>query len=208
MHPCFFQIKAVGFDLDRTLYPDTLEMNERIAQEVFKTILRFKPELETIERVREIYQSRVEELQNWAKVLKEIGVENCQEVVSSCLNSANIVELIKKDDKLVRILEKLQRRFFLFLITRSTTSEALRKLAKIGIRPELFQFSSFENKDFQYFLLLSPYQPREHVYIGDNVQTDIILPKSLGMKTVVVGKYSNEADVSVASIHEIERLLL
>lgn len=208
MHPCFFQIKAVGFDLDRTLYPDTLEMNERIAQEVFKTILRLKPELETIERVQGVYQPRVEELQSWAKVLKEMGVENCQEVVNNCLNSANIVELIKKDEKLVRILEKLQLRFFLFLITRSTASEALRKLANIGIRPELFQFSSFGNKDFQRFLLLSSYQPREHVYIGDNIQTDVVIPKSLGMKTILVGKYSNEASVSVTNIHEIEHLLL
>ena len=145
-------------------------------------------------------------------------MKNPGEVVKNCLDSADITDLIKEDKKLVRIMEQLSQKFFLFLVTRSTQDQATKKLAKIGIRPELFHLSSFGDdphslsekfgKNFQYFLFQSPYQPYEHIYIGDNPQTDIIPPKNLGMKTIIVGKYLKEADFSVANIHEIEQLLL
>ena len=208
MHSSFSLIKAVGFDLDRTLYPDTPKMNERVAQEIFKAILKFKPELETTEKVETIYKKRGEELGSWSKVLQELGEKNCQQIINDCLDSADITSLIKEDEKLVQILEQLRRKFFLFLITRSVQNQAVKKLIEIGIRPEIFNFSSFGDKNFQYFLSQSPYQPSEHVYIGDNIRTDIVAPKNLGMKTILVGKYFKEADFSVASIYEIECLLL
>lgn len=217
MHALFSLIKAVGFDLDRTLYPDTPEMNERVAQEIFKTILKFKPELETIERAASIYRKRGKELHSWSKVLREVGVENCREVLNICLDSADITDLIKEDKKLVLIIEELHQMFWLFLVTGSIQSQAIKKLAKIGIRPELFHFSSFGDdphslsetsaKNFQHFLSKSPYQPSEHVYIGDDPQRDVIPPKSLGMKTILVGSYSREADFSVTNIHDIKYLL-
>lgn len=218
MYASLSLIKAVGFDLDRTLYTDTTEMNERVAQEIFKAILKFKPELETIERVRAIYTKKGEELRSWSRVLEEIGLENSGEVVKDCLDSADITDLIKDDRKLVQIMEQLSQKFFLFLITRSTRNHATKKLSRIGIPSGLFHFSSFGDdphslserfgKNFKYFLSQSPYQPFEHVYIGDNPQTDIIPPKNLGMKTIIVGKYFKEADFSISNIHEIEHLLL
>ncbi len=218
MHPSLSLIKAVGFDLDRTLYSNTPKMTEQVAQEIFKAILRFKPELKTIERVEKIYKKRGEELHSWSKVLDEIGVEKSRKVVNSCLDSANIIDLIGEDRKLVRIMQKLHQKFFLFLITRSVKDQATKKLAKIGIRPELFHFSSFgddphsltENfaKNFKYFLSISPYQPREHVYIGDDPRMDVTPPKNLGMKTILVREYCEEADFSITSIYEIADLLL
>ena len=218
MHSFFYGIKAVGFDLDRTLYADTQEMSERVAQEVFKAILKFKPELETIEKVGSIYKKRGEELHSWSKVLAEIGIKNDRKILNGCLDSANIADLIKKDEKLVQIMEELHKKFFLFLITRSERSQAIKKLTRIGIRPELFHFSFFGDdlhalsesfaKNFKYFLSQSPFQPPEHVYIGDDPRMDAIPPKNLGMKTILVGEYSPEADFSVANIYEIEALLL
>lgn len=218
MHPSLSSIKAVGFDLDRTLYPDTPEMRERIAKEVFKAILKFNPNLETIENVETIYKKKGEELHSWSKVLKEIGIENSQEVVSNCLDLANIADLIKEDRELVLTIEELSQKFFLFLITRSTRNQTVKKLVKIGIRLELFDFTSFGDdshslfdvfaKNFTHFLSVSPYQPSEHIYIGDDPKMDIIPPKNLGMKTILIGKNSEEADFSIASIHDIRSLLL
>ena len=221
MHVFFSSVKAVGFDLDRTLYSDTSEISERVAQEIFKAILKLKPELKTTENVETIYRKRGRELRSWSRVLKEIGVEDSQKIrkiVNECLNSADIADLIKEDQKLVQILEQLSLKFVLFLITGSIRSQAIKKLVKIGVRAELFNFSLFGDdsysltesfdKNFQYFLSQSPYQPSEHVYIGDNLQADTILPKSFGMKTILVGNYSEEADFSIANIHDIEHLLL
>ncbi len=218
MHSFFSGVKAVGFDLDRTLYIDTPEMGEKVAQEVFKAILKFKPDLKTIEKVGSIYKKKGEELQSWLRVFKDIGMENCQETLHDCLEAANLTDLIEKDEKLVQIIEQLRQKFSLFLITRAKRDQALKKLTKIGIRPEIFHFSSFGNdghslsesydKNFAHFLAQSPYQPSEHIYIGDNLRTDIMIPKNLGMKTILVGTCSKEADFSVSTIHEIAYLLL
>lgn len=220
MHPLLSSIKAVGFDLDRTLYPQTLEMNERVTQEVVTEILKVKPALRTLKKVRKVYEKRCAQLLSWPKVLKEIGLANPQETMNRCLERADITSLIKADAKLVNIMKRLSQKFFLFMITGSTRHLAGKKLAKIGLTPELFNFSlcgddppsiaSSPSKNFVYFLAQtqSPYAPSEHVFIGDNLQTDIIIPKMLGMKTIFVGKPTPEADFSITDIHEIENLLL
>jgi FMN phosphatase YigB (HAD superfamily) len=46
------------------------------------------------------------------------------------------------------------------------------------------------------------------VYVGDGLNTDVIPAKNCGMMTVAVGSLISEADFSIDSIHEIEKLLL
>jgi FMN phosphatase YigB (HAD superfamily) len=104
------------------------------------------------------------------------------------------------------------------LITRSARVQAVKKLTKLGIRPEIFNFTSFGDdphalhdtfaKNFQYFLSISPHQPSEHVYIGDDPRMDVIPPRNLGMRTILVGKDSKDADFSISNIYGIRGLLL
>ena len=61
---------------------------------------------------------------------------------------------------------------------------------------------------FSYFLRISEYPAHEHVYVGDNLKGDILPPKSLGMRTIAVGKEIKEADFSVEKIYDIRKLLL
>lgn len=217
MHKLLSHVKAVGFDLDRTLYQDTPEMLERINQKVFKAILRFRPELQTIEQVRAMYGTRLEKFGRWT-VLKEAGIQNYKEICAQCAHSANIIDLIEPDQKLVGIMKALKKRFYLFVLTRSRQGQSFKKLRRIGIRPEIFSFSLFGDdpyslstvldKNFLYFLSQSPFRPTQHVFIGDDLEKDVSIPKSLGLKTILVGRYSSEADFCISHIHKIENLLL
>lgn len=218
MHPIFAEIEAVGFDLDRTLYADTPEMKRRILEEIASKILEFKPELRNTQRVLAMYRQRALAVRSWPKVFEEIGIDKPFETAAACVDRAGIADLIPKDPRLVEILKRLKEKFYLFLITGSIRKKALIKLMKIGIDPNLFSFALFGDDPlfapkndpavFRYFLSQSAYAPREHVYAGDNVETDVRVPRTLGMKTIAVGAESDEADFCVATIHEIETLLL
>lgn len=218
MHPGLASVKAVGFDLDRTLYTERPEMTARIEDEMYYAILKFKPELETITRAKEAYEKRYSALRSWPKVLEEAGLRNPQETVIDCLALAGIADLIARDEELVRVIKLLHKKFFLFLITGSPRNLGIKKLLRIGINPDLFSFTLFGDdrhffskhgpESFLYFLSQSPHLPAEHVYIGDNVKTDILVPKSLGIRTMAIGRPCPEADFWVEHIHDIEELLL
>ncbi len=218
MHKKFKFVKAVGFDLDRTLYADCPEMNRRINDEICLRILGKKPELQNLKRVSDIYTEEWKKAGNWSSVLKAVGFQNPGAVVHGCLETAKVLDFIKKDEELVEIMNLLSTKYFLFLITGSPRNFACRVLQRIGIAPQIFQFTLFGDDEnftvktipdsFAYYLSQSSFFPPENVYIGDNPTTDIAIPKSLGMKTIAVGKNIKEADYSVEFIHEIKPLLM
>lgn len=220
MHPSFSKIKAVGFDLDKTLYRETPAMRNLVFTEITKRILSVKPDLKTIKNVIKLYGDPTlhAQLGAWSALLAFAGVDNSAEVSKECVASARVVTLIPPDKKLAKIIKNLSQKYHLFLITGSTKSYGTEKLQKIGINPAWFDFSLFADDknfvsktspdSFRYFLTQSSYKPHEHVYIGDNLIADVKNPKSLGMRTILVGSSCVDADFSVTHIHQIGELLL
>ena len=218
MNSFFSNLKSVGFDLDQTLYPKNSEIDGLIRNKIAKEILKKNPELDNIQKVREIYDKKYLEVGSWTKIFKDIGFKNPKQVVYECLLNANFVDLIKKDNKLVEIMQSLYKKYSIFLITASPKDFSICKLEKIGINPKLFQYAIFGDKKgftskidkrvFEDFLDKSPYLPEQHVYIGDSLKVDILPSKSVGMKTIAVGEKIPEADFSIKRIHNIEKLLL
>lgn len=195
-------------------------MRALVFKEMANKILDARPDLTNIENVYALYDDRglQNKLGSWSKLLELAGVNNPTETAKKCVASAKILNLIERDPNLSKIIEDLSKKYFLFIITGSTRSFGYKKLKKIGINPLLFKFSLFGDDpnftpktspdSFRYFLSQSPYQANEHIYIGDNHKTDIQIPKSLGIKTIVVGQEYEDADFSVARIHQIKKLLL
>lgn len=221
MHQSLFTIRAVGVDLDKTLYVDTPEIRDLIFKEIAGKILEARPELMNLENVYAIYGNREMHLQlsSWSTLLELAGVSNPVEVAKKSVASAKVINLLKSDPDLAKIIKNLSKQYFLFIISGSERKFAYEKLKKIGIDFSLFKFSLFGDDpnftpktgpgSFLYFLSQSPFRrPNEHVYIGDNPKTDIQIPKSLGLKTIVVGPACEGADFSVSHIHQIKELLL
>lgn len=205
-------IKAVGFDLDNTLYPNSKEIDNRIRNEIAKRILEKKPELKSIEKTKEIYEKKYLGIGSWTKVLGGIGIKNPEKVMYRCMSRADITDLLEEDEKLIKILERINDKYYTFLITSSPEDLGLSKLRKIGIHLSLFDYSVFgiskvNTNVFYDFLKQSKYSSKEHVYIGD-LKSDILPAKSLGMKTIAVGMRIKEADIYIKNIHDIERLFL
>ncbi len=214
----FAQIKSVGFDLDNTLYQNNPEIDERIVSEIAKKILEFKPELKNLKNARGLCDQLYKETGSRTQSLKNLGLQNAGEIVYQCMEQADFVDLIRPDKKVVQLIKDIRKKYSTFLITSTVSDMAISRLKKIGLEEKLFDQILFgetamPNKKidgtiFSYFLERSKYSPNEHVYIGDNLKGDILPPKSLGMKTIAVGKEIPEADFSLKEIYEIRDLLL
>lgn len=214
----FAQIKSVGFDLDNTLYKNNPEIDERIVVGIAKKILEYKPELKNLKNARMLCDKLFEETGSRTQSLKNLGLQNAGEIARQCMEQADFIELIKPDKEVVQLIEDIHKKYSNFLITSTIREMAIPRLKKIGLDEKLFDITLFgesalpnkkiDGSIFSYFLEKSKYLSHEHVYIGDNLKGDILPPKSLGMKTIAVGKYILEADYSVEKIYDIRNLLL
>ncbi len=213
----FEEIKSIGFDLDNTLYKNNLEIDRRISDEVARKVLELKPEIGSLEKSIEICNDLYGKYGSRTQSLKELGFENSGEIVTSCMEQVDFADLILPDSEVVQLMREIREKYDTFLITSTITRLAAPRLERIGINQDLFDIllfgdSAMPNKKidgsiFSYFLGMSPYLPREHLYIGDNLKADIIPAKSLGMKTIAIGKV-NQADYCIDKIYDIRNLLL
>lgn len=218
MHRALANIKSVGFDLDGTLYYQTPAMQEAVSNKAIEAALAIVPSLKDRTDSEKFLRERKKATGSWSKVFHELGVKNPTEILSRAIATADIASLIKKDDRLSQIIRSLSQKYHLFIISGSLRNVAHKKLAKIGIDPAVFSYSFFnddphftsrtEPENFKHFLAQSKFSPEEHVFVGDNPLTDIAIPKSLGVKTIVVGQNLKEADFSVSDIYGIVELLL
>ena len=211
-------VYAVGFDLDGTLYRDTPEIQNRVRTEIAKHLLIKNPNLVTISNARLYFEDRYKILQSGTKVLAEAGYEEASKIMDDCLARADIIDLLKVDEKLAQIMNSIKTVFFTYLITGSPRDIASKKLARIGLNYTLFNRTVFsdtlnagsksDGTAFQNILSSISIPPSHHVYIGDRINSDILPAKKLGMKTISVWSNIPEADLSLKHIHELEMVLL
>ncbi|MBT4376321.1 HAD family hydrolase [archaeon] len=214
----FGKILSVGFDIDQTMYPVNKNIDERIQKEIAKKILEKKSDFKNLEEAWKFSEKRYVETGSRSLVLGEVGYSNPGGVLHDCLSDAKVIDLIKKDDLLQNILEKISNKYDLFLITNNPEQMAIQKLNSLGVNPSLFKLKCYgdsmpgikkvDGSLFKYFLNHSKYKPSQHLYVGDSRRADILPAKNLEMKTIAVGKNIVEADLSIEKIHEIEKILL
>ncbi|MFH1399803.1 MAG: HAD family hydrolase [Candidatus Woesearchaeota archaeon] len=134
-------VKAVGFDLDNTLYPTTPQMDEIVQQRMC--------ELATAELgyqvgdVRTAFDSLYAQHKSASTALSKLGVMNGKALAQQALAEAPVHGLIKPDPTLVEMLDRIQFERKLFLITTSPRDVALLKLAAIGIDPDVFDLALY-----------------------------------------------------------------
>src|SRR3989338_1113389 len=218
MNSLFCGIKYVGFDLDNTLYPKNHNLDHLIRNEIVSYLLKNNHQLKNMEIARKFYDKEYQKIGSWTKILKDGGFSNPKNLMYKFMSNKVILKYIKRDEKIAKILEKLVKKYKLFLITSSPRKIGIKKLENIGINIKHFCYirfgddskatSKIDGKVFKNFLKWSKHSSKNHVYIGDQLRGDILPAKSLGMKTISVGTRIPEADYSVEKIYEIEDLLL
>lgn len=212
-------IRAVGFDLDGTLYRTNGEIDGRIRNQIAKRIFDRRSELGNVARAREYFERRYKELESGIKILREVGYENASRIMEECLVYADVLDLLEEDETLADVLSQIHDRYeAIYLLTSSPRELALAKLERLGIKPEVFHYSFYSDSEgigqksdgsaFRHVFSQTSIKPFFHVYVGDRLNSDILPAKKSGMKTIAVWSSISDADVSIEHIHDIRGVLL
>ncbi len=216
-------IHILGFDLDNTLYPSTEQMQDRIRKEIYRKISEeLGISIDASEKLfEENYNGQFPWSQSGSRTIEELGKRHDKQldgklVVQQSIEEADILDFINENPELTNMLERLNSRFGLDLITGTSYDLTFAKLRKLGIKTEIFgnifaqrQYGSKMTGDvYRYWINKRQTLPEKMLYVGDNKRQDIDSPKKLGIRTCIIGDEYDGADFHIKDILELERLLV
>lgn len=202
-------IKAIGFDVDGTLYsaPDAMSVEvAKILIEKAASALSRDPD-----DLAEEYIKRRDQFRSNTKTLNSFGLDG-EKIFQDVWDGIAIEKYVAKDDRLVKMIEKLKTKYQVFLITNGTGKQVERKLKFLGLNyadfdPRIYCYDQgWMKPDPQPFLAAIEslnIAPEEIVYVGDRVDIDVEGANAVGMKTIYVGGKCDLADVSCDTVYDI-----
>lgn len=213
------KINVIGFDLDHTLYQGGKETDRVIQEYIFKKIATHR--ICSFEEAKKLFEDLYQEGRGLSgrKTLLALDIPNAGEIIQEALENADVAQTLISDTEMVSILNDLKREYHhIDLITGSGMEQTLKKLSALGI-PEHF-FSHYitdeiafkgDGSAYTYWMKLYSFPPETFLYIGDRLEVDHLIPKALGIETVLVNVKEKIPEVScpqLADIKEIKSLLL
>jgi len=208
-------IKVIGFDLDGTLYPISSEIKKRQRTKIYEKISsKFDISLKKAKDIfEEHYSNFMSSVKTLEEISKQLGRKVEENIVQEALEEADFLDLIKKNEELNCMFLRLKKQRPLDLLTASSYDLSLAKLEKIGINLEIFDYFLSRNNGFRKtdgslykkWIKNREFSPEKMLYVGDNTKLDIDIPKSLGIKTCIIGNYKN-ADFEINNILDLEIL--
>ena len=206
-------IKAIGFDVDGTLYhaPDSMsvEVGKILIQKAAEALSRDSDDLaeEYIKR-RDLYRSNTQ-------TLNSFGLDG-EKIFQEVWDGIAMEKYVLKDDRLAKIVSGLKKKYKLFLISNGTGKQVERKLKILGLNyhdfdPRIYCYDQGwikpEPAPFLAALESLNLKAEEAVYVGDRKDIDIEGAQTVGMKTIFVGGMCDIADVSCESVYDIVSIL-
>jgi len=206
------KIKVIGWDLDGTLYPSNHKLNQEIEK-------RKKEELEKLAGTDAVRQFGLwhKKLGSSTKVITKMGGDGL-EFYAKLWDSLPLEEYIKRDVGVVEMFERLDD-FPQMLVSNSNRLDQIeRKLRLIGLESGQFEVivSTIElgivkpdPEPFQTAVARlaektgREYKMEEVLYVGDRVRTDIVGAKKVGMRTCLVGRESEKADMWLPKVTDL-----
>lgn len=208
------KIKAVGFDLDGTLYIKTKEIDDIIQEYIIKEASKLLKR--PIEEVRVGFLESYRQTQSGSTSLNSLGIKEGKNLVQEAVEYADIASVLKTDRELSAILTDLSCYYKLFLITSSPENAALSKLNALGIEDKIFQSKIYgesiyirdDGSAFRYIANLFNIKLEEMMFIGDREKTDIVPASNLGITTAIVNNHSKLAAYNLKNIYQLREILL
>ena len=206
-------IKAIGFDVDGTLYHTPEAMGAAVGKiliEKAAAMLNRDPD-----ELAEEYLERREELRSNTKTLRSFGLPG-EEIFEQVWNSIPINRYIHKDEKLMSLISALKKKYTLFVISNGRMVEVDRKLGGLGLDyhdfdPRIYCYDQgWMKPDPQPFLAAIEalsLRPEEIVYVGDREDIDIEGAHGVGMQAIYVGGVSEQAEASIETVYDIVNIL-
>lgn len=207
-------MKAIIFDVDNTL----IKWKDEFIFAITYVLKDIYPDI-TEEKIKEI-DGIIDRNEDY---LTELTQENLLSVIQDKCNitlpNDFIDKLIKEqgkciyeDIKLKEMLDRLSKKYDLYVISNWFTETQRIRLENMGIAK---YFKLILGSDKNYFkpdkrcfdVILNKYKSDECMYVGDNLNLDIIPSLEVGMKAVWVTKEKSDKYITINSIYELERLV-
>lgn len=208
----FANVKYCIWDVDLTFYTVSSEMREEFKNRAYEYVSQ---ELEIpIDEAKRKYEREFKKRKSKTATMEALGLGKyaIQEVIDSIDKS----KYLKKDLRLVQLFRDL-RQYKHAIVTNSTKSSIEKTLKILGLEKNLFEVIITKEDISAYKPSPEPFlkamnvlgvKAEECVSIGDVDHSDIIPAKKLGMKTIFVWGKSKQADASVPTVYDAEKLLI
>lgn len=203
------QIKAIGFDVDGTLYRHSTESTIALSQ------LSIKKAADLLGRNDDEfameYLERREKYRGNTLTLNSFGLDG-ESIFQAVIDQFPVENYVKEDKKLQAVIKSLKKKYKLFIITNGSRRHVVRKLEVLGLHSADFEpmiccydhnWIKPEPAPFLAAMESLELKPEEIVYVGDRVDIDIEGAKTVGMKTILVGGTSEKADASCETVYDI-----
>lgn len=207
-------IKAIGFDVDGTLYktPDAMSLA------VGKILIKKAAEelAKDPDEIAEEYLKRRDEFRSNTKTLNSFGLDG-EKIFQAVWDNIAVEKYVVKDEQLAKMIARLKKKYRLFIITNGTSTQVERKLTYLGL-----DYHDFDPRIYCYdqgwvkpepapFLAAMEglnLKPEEIVYVGDREDVDIEGARAVGMKTILIGSSKSVADQTINSVYDLEEVFL
>jgi len=206
-------IKLIGFDLDQTLYAESKETHLAYRKALYQMLgecLKIDPK-----EAERLFIEGYAKLGSGTETVRALGIKNSERFSAEVSNIAQQHLFLTRDEKLLELIEYLQKSYVLFLITASGEKSSYEKLEKLGVVPDIaFAYKIFgdsqhggktRGRSFAQLIALSGRHPEEHLYVGDREAADILPAKKAGMRTAMAWSNSRLADFSIPTIYDLKK---
>jgi len=203
-------IKAIGFDVDGTLYHSppamTSEIGRILIQKVASALSQDPDEL------AEEYLKRRDAYRSNTQTLNSFGLDG-ERIFQNVWDTIAIEKYVSKDTRLVKMIAGLKKKYQLFIITNGTRLQVEKKMIHLGLDYHDFDpriccydqgWVKPEPSSFLAAIESLAMEPSETVYVGDREDTDVEGAQAVGMKTIYVGGKSSKSDLSCDDIYGLE----
>jgi putative hydrolase of the HAD superfamily len=205
-------IKAIGWDLDGTLYPQNSVPFKVVQQMQYQAVM--KANRWTRDQAESKFTKTYANLGSHTKTLTALGVDG-NNFFTNLWDELPLEEYIKHDREIINLFAQLPIKRH-FLVTNSNTSNQVeKKLKLIGLPSTIFEVIITTDKlgsvkpdpkPFTEALRIMALTPSQTLFVGDRVTTDIRGANNVGMKTCLVWGKSDEADISLENVYQISKI--
>ncbi len=206
-------IKAIGFDVDGTLYhtPDAMSV------EVGKILIAKAAEAlsQDPDDLAEEYLKSRDEYRSNTQTLNSFGLDG-ERIFQEVWDGIAVEKYVAKDLRLAKMIGQLKKKYKLFIVTNGSGHQVERKLTHLGLDyhdfdPRIYCYDQGwvkpEPAPFLAAMESLNLKPDNIAYVGDRVDVDIEGAKAVGMKTLFIGGESDKADVCCETVYDIGLLL-
>lgn len=207
------KLKAVGFDVDGTLYSIPDVMSIEISREVTQMAARILGR--DVDEFAEEYVQKRDHLRSNTMTLNSYGLDG-EKIFQGVVDNFPMEKYVSRDEKLIKIIARLKEKYQLFIITNGSAKQVDRKLKLIGLdkndfNPRIYCYDQGWLKPdpapFLAALESLELQAAECVYIGDREDIDIESAQAVGMKTIYIRGESKLADSYCDTVYDIVNIL-